>query len=279
MGSSVDYAELHALSNFSFQRGASHPEELVVRAAELGYAALALTDECSLAGVVRAHIEAKKHKLPLIIGAEFNLTDNFKLVLLATDRKAYGRLSVLITYARRKAKKGQYHLDRAALEDHCPTGCIALWLPDDKPDIRDGAWLARLFPQKTWIAVELFLSGNDRQRLRELQALGRACNLPLCACGDVHMHARSRRPLQDTLTAIRLGKPVAELGLAPYPNGEHHLRSRARLARLYPKELLTETTRIARLCHFSLDELRYEYPCELVPEGHTPHSWLEHLTT
>ncbi|MGH8503158.1 MAG: error-prone DNA polymerase [Gammaproteobacteria bacterium] len=271
------YAELHCLSNFSFQRGASHPEELVARAAELGYTALAITDECSLAGVVRAHIEAKQHGLPLIIGAEFRLRDGFKLVLLATDRESYGWLSALITHARRGADKGKYRLDRAGLADHCPVGCIAIWLPDSEPDRKDGLWLARLFPHKTWIAVELFLSGRDHPRRRQLRALSDACELPLCACGDVHMHDRKRRPLQDTLTAIRLGKPLTELGLTLYPNGERHLRSRARLARLFPQGLLAETVRIAQLCHFSLDELRYEYPRELVPEGHTPDSWLKHL--
>jgi error-prone DNA polymerase len=273
----MQYAELHCLTNFSFQRGASHPEELVTRAAELGYAGLAITDECSLAGIVRAHTAAKRHKLPLIIGAEFRLEDGLKLVLLATDRASYGRLSALITHARRKAKKGAYHLDRAALADHCPAGCNALWLPDDEPDADDGLWLAGLFPQRMWIAVEHFLTGHDRERLQQLRALSQACYLPLVASGDVHMHVRSRRPLQDTLTAIRLGKPVAELGFALYPNGERHLRSLARLARLYPEDLLAETIRIAQLCHFSLDELRYEYPHELVPAGHTPYSWLAQL--
>ncbi|MBA3731142.1 MAG: error-prone DNA polymerase [Gammaproteobacteria bacterium] len=273
----VSYAELHCLSNFSFQRGASHPEELVARAAELGYAALAITDECSLAGVVRAHVEAKRRGLPLIVGAEFRLRDGFRLVLLATDRESYGRLSTLITHARRGARKGGYQLDRAALEAHCPHGCVALWLPDFVSRTNDGLWLARLFPRKTWIAVELFLSGNDRERLQQLRALNQACKLPLCACGDVHMHDRKRRPLQDTLTAIRLGKPLTELGLALYPNGEHHLRSGTRLARLYPQDLLSETMNIARLCRFSLDELRYEYPCELVPAGYNPQAWLKHL--
>src|SRR5680860_1094051 len=277
MDSLADYAELHCLTNFSFQRGASHPEELAACAAEQGYAALAITDECSLAGVVRAHVEAKRRGLPLIVGAEFRLRDDLRLVLLATDRDSYGRLATLITHARRGARKGDYQLDRAALEAHCPHGCVALWLPAFESRTDDGLWLARLFPHKTWIAVELFLSGNDCERLQQLRALGQACELPLCACGDVHMHDRERRPLQDTLTAIRLSKPLTELGLALYPNGERHLRSRARLARLYPQDLLSETVNIARLCRFSLDELRYEYPRELVPAGYSPQAWLKHL--
>ncbi len=272
-----DYAELHCLSSFSFLRGASHPQELVTRAAELGYVALAITDECSLAGVVRAHVQAKQHRLSLIIGSEFRLEDELRFVLLATDRASYGRLAALITLARRNASKGDYRLDRTELRTHLPVGCIALWLPHSEPEGRDAAWLAALFPQRTWIAVELWLSGQDQPRLRRLQDLGRRYDLPLCASGDVHMHHASRRALQDTLTAIRLGKPLTEMGHNLYPNGERHLRTRRRLAHLYPAELLSETLRIARLCRFSLDELRYEYPRELVPEAHTPQSWLRHL--
>ncbi len=275
--SDPDYAELHCVSNFTFLRGASHPEELVARAAELGYAALALTDECSLAGVVRAHVEAKVQGLPLIIGSEFRLEDGLRCVLLATNRANYGRLAALISLARRNAKKGKYRLERKQLEVHCPEGCIALWLPEAEPDESDVAWLATLFPQQTWIAVELLLSGTDRQRLQQLEMLGKSCGLPLCACGDVHMHIRARKSLQDTLTAIRLGKPLAKLGHVLHPNGERHLRPRNRLKHLYPARLLAETIEIARQCHFSLDVLHYEYPSELVPQGHTPRSWIRQL--
>jgi error-prone DNA polymerase len=274
-----DYAELHCLSNLSFLRGASHPQELVAQAAALGYRALAITDECSLAGVVQAHEAAKAQALKLIIGSEFRLDCGLRLALLATNRASYGGLCALISAARRDAQKGAYRLDRQGLEAHHPGTCLALWLPGPEadrgpPDQAPLEWLAGLFPGRTWIAVELLLNGRDRQRLGHLQALGTRCAVPLVACGDVHLHVRGRRPLQDTLTAIRLGRPLAELGHALHPNGERHLRPRARLARLYPPELLAETLRIAALCRFSLDELRYEYPHELVPEGHTPRSWL-----
>jgi len=275
------YAELHCISNFTFLRGASHPEELVARAAELGYKALAITDECSLAGVVRAHVAAKEHGLPLIIGAEFRLQDGLRLVLLATDRKSYGQLSELITVARRNAVKGSYQLGRDTLIRHCPNGCLALWLPDgDTAEADEEAllWLASLFPQQIWIAVELLLDGRQNQRLHRLESLGGKFHIPLCAAGDVHMHVRQRRMLQDTLTAIRLGKSLSRLGYALYPNAERHLRSRQQLAKMYPQALLQETVRIAEQCRFSLDELRYEYPHELVPQDHTPQSWLRHLT-
>src|ERR1700722_14077221 len=122
------YAELHTLSNFSFLRGASQPEELIAQARHLGYRALAITDECSLAGVVRAHVAAKEYQLPLIIGAELNCLEGLKLVALATDRASYGALSRLISAARRASAKGSYALKRADLE-HTLEGCLIIWLP------------------------------------------------------------------------------------------------------------------------------------------------------
>jgi error-prone DNA polymerase len=272
------YAELHCLSNFSFLRGASHPEELVRRAAELGYTALAITDECSLAGVARAHAAARGGDLKLIIGSEFVLSDGFKLVLLAHDRASYGRLSRLITHARMESQKGQYRLTRGDLEARLPEGCLALWLPDPRAGAADGRWLRDLFGDRVWIGVELLLSGRDGDWLAFCRRLAERGRIPLTACGDVHMHSRGRRALQDVLTAIRLGRPLHELGFALFPNGERHLRPRAVLARLYPAELLAETVRISAQVNFSLDELRYEYPDEIVPVGHTPASWLRTLT-
>jgi len=273
-----DYAELHCISNFTFLRGASHPEELIKRAIELGYKALALTDECSLAGVVRAHIAVRGTGLKLIVGSEFCLNDGFRLVLLATNRISYGHLSKLISHARADAPKGQYRLTRGDLESHILSGCIALWLPNPQASHEDGEWLKTLFQDKVWIAVELHLSGVDQLILQRLQRLAETTDIPMVASGDVHMHQRSRRVLQDTLTAIRLGKPLSELGYALFANGERHLRPCMRLARLYPRELLKETIKIADITHFSLDELRYEYPDEIVPNGHTPTSWLKDLT-
>ena len=271
------YAELHCISNFTFLRGASHPEELVQRAAHLGYHALALTDECSLAGVVRAHVAAKTHGIKLIVGTELRLSDGPRLVLLAADRGGYGNLSQLITAARRGADKGAYHLRREDLTDGIE-GCLALLLPEPETDADHLHWLARQFDQRCWLAVERLLGTDDKRRLREITALGATLGLPLVAAGDVHMHVRSRRALQDTLTAIRLGCTVASAGLALHPNGERHLRPRERLARLYPDAWLRETVHIADRCHFSLDELRYEYPQELVPPGETPASTLRRLT-
>jgi error-prone DNA polymerase len=268
------YAELHCRSNFSFLCGASHAEELVGRAAALGYSALAVTDECSLAGIVRAHVAAKEKNFRLIVGSEFRFEDGLKLVLLAPDRKAYGALCSLITAGRGRAKKGAYSLSREDLQAYSDNGLLALLLSESESD---ALWIAERFAGRGWLAAELHSGPDDAGKLKRLQKISGRTGLPLVASGDVHMHVRSRRRLQDTLTAIRLGKPVGECGDALYPNGERHLRLRARLAQLYPAPLLAETIRIADRCEPYLHKLRYEYPEELVPEGETPASHLKKL--
>ena len=277
------YAELHCLSNFSFLRGASHPDELVLRAQALGYAALAITDECSFSGVVRAHLAAKEARLPLVIGSEVTLIDGVKLVLLVTDRASYGNLSQLITRGRRNAMKGRYTLCRDDVEAFAD-GLLALWVPrkaasdstfpasslrgstsneNSSPTsisatlLSTARWVAAIFPRRAWLAVELFARAGDRGWRAQLATLADEAGLRPVAAGDVHMHVRARRALQDTITAIRIKKPVSECGYALYPNGERHLRSRARLATIYPPELIAETVAIAQRCTFSLDELRY----------------------
>ena len=271
------YAELHCVSNFSFLRGASHVDELVKRAHEIGYTALAITDECSLAGVVRAHLAAKDAGLKLIVGSEilFSSTTGaaLKLVLLAQNRAGYGNLSALITLGRRRANKGTYALLRGDLARGL-ADCLALWIAPKGASRADGEWLSSVFPQRCWIAYERHLQADDDRRLTQLCDLSAASGLPLVACGDVHMHQRGRRPLQDVLTALRLNTTVDEAGQALFANGERHLRSRRQLARLYPPECLAETLRVAALCNFSLDELRYEYPEEVVPPGQSPAGYL-----
>ncbi len=271
------YAELHCLSAFSFLRGASQPEELVERAHALGYAALAVTDECSLAGVVRAHLAAKDAELPLVIGSEFTLADGMKLVLHAVDRDSYGDLAQLITRARRRASKGHYVATR---DDVAELGrrCLAVWIPGAVASQDEARFIADAFGTRAALGVELHARGGERTRLAELSALARATGLTVLAAGDVHMHVRARRMLQDTMTAIRLATPLAQCGYALFANGERHLRSRARLASIYPPGLLAATVAHAERCQFSLDCLRYEYPEEIVPAGETPASHLRKLT-
>jgi error-prone DNA polymerase len=272
-----DYVELHCLSNFSFLKGASHPEELVQRAYELGYAALAITDECSLAGVVRAHVAAKNCGLKLIVGSEFRFAEGLRIVLLAMDRTGYGNLSALITQGRRNAIKGSYSLSLSDIR-HGLESCLALLLPDPLPTPEQAQSIATAFPGRAWLVVESLRVAGDAERLSVLSRLGEITGLPLVAAGDVHMHVAERHALQDTVTAIRLGLPLSEAGFALHPNAERHLREAADLARLYAPELLAQTLAVAGLCRFSLDELRYEYPEEVVPPGETPTSHLRKLT-
>ena len=274
------FAELHCKSNYSFLCGASHPEELVSRAKELGYEAIAITDECSLSGIVRAHVEAEKVGIKLIVGTEFhvlaeNKEDMLEVVLLAPTRKAYAQLSALITRARRRMPKGEYELsvnDFGALTNEC----LALWMPGNLPLDRleaQGRELQRSLP-RLWMALELFLTERDLDQTANVLTLSMQLNLPIVASNDVHMHVPERKQLQDTLTAIRLGSAVSQLGTEAFSNAERHLRTYQAMRELYAEELLEESVKIARMCEFSLNSLRYEYPAEVVPQGLTP---IEHL--
>ena len=301
------FAELHCISNYSFLRGASHPEELVERAAQLGYTAIAITDECSFAGLVKAHLAAKEHGIKLIVGAEFELDDAAgKLVLLAPDRCAYGQLAALVTRLRRRSPKGEY---RAELEDfrYGLKACLVLWIPWSAPGskietlVADGERIKALFARPAadspvasgrldalagkidvrcglWIALELFRESSDLDKTAHALTLSMRLGLPIVACNDVHTHNPVRQPLQDVMTAIRLKTPVAELGSAAFCNAERTLRPIRGLEELYPGELLEEAAHIAGLCHFSMDELHYQYPKELVPPHLTPFEYLEQLT-
>jgi error-prone DNA polymerase len=290
------YAELHCRSNFSFLTGASHPEELVSRAHELGYSALAITDECSVAGVVRAHAEAQRCGLRFIVGSEMRLTlpdggaPHARLVLLAQTRRGYGNLSHWITVARRRAEKGEYLAHPGDVEGKVPgaptlTGlpdCLALLVPDATQPFEavfaHAMWLKTWFQQRAALAIELLHRAGDDELVDTVKRVARFTGLPIVAAGDVLMHVRSRKPLQDTLTATRLNTPVAQCGLQLASNAEQHLRSRARLAALHEPQWLENTLVLAGSCSFSLSELKYEYPDEIVPPGETPTSHLRRLT-
>ncbi|MBT8130908.1 MAG: error-prone DNA polymerase, partial [Gammaproteobacteria bacterium] len=183
--------------------------------------------------------------------------------------------------ARRAAPKGEYKLSRAdlaAVGVEGVEGCLAIWFPGNDLDAEEGRWLDSLFSKRLWIGVELLAAADDRERFDRLEQLALMLDLPRVACGDVHMHVRGRRALQDTVTAIRLRKTVTDAVPWLFPNGERHLRSLASLSRLYPEALLQQSCVIADRCQFSLDELRYEYPRELVPDNETPTRYLRRLT-
>ncbi|MES3013125.1 MAG: error-prone DNA polymerase [Pseudomonadota bacterium] len=294
------YAELHCRSNFSFLTGASHPIELVRRAAQLGYEAIAITDECSVSGVVRAHeawkeLPADGHPLKLLIGAEFTLEatqdePGLRLVLIAKNREGYAQLCGLITRGRMREAKGRYRLTVGDLDaplagaghpDGLPD-CLALLIPrreEDEAMLRTQARaLARRFGERASIAVELLRWADDDALLSRLLAVSAITGLPLAAAGDVLMHARSRKALLDTLTAIRLKLPLVDCGLALPRNGEQHLRSRSTLSRLYREAWMARSVAMAQACCFELTELRYEYPDEITPPGVGATEHLRHLT-
>jgi len=278
------YAELHCLSDFSFLRGAASAEELFTRAHQCGYEALAITDECSLAGIVRGLEASRATGVPLIVGSEFVLECGLKLVLLVENQRGYVRLCELITAGRRAAGKGSYRLARQDVERVLggvageALGLFALWVPGAQPDTAQARWLQQVFVQRTWLAVHLHRERDDAARLSQLLELAVQLGIDALACGDVHMDVRRRRVLQDTMTAIRHVLPLSECGAFLFRNGEHHLRTRRALGNIHPHALLHNAVALARRCHFRLDDVRYQYPAELVPDGHTPSSWLRELT-
>ena len=278
------YAELRCSSNFSFLRGASWPEELVERAKHLGYAALAITDECSVAGVVRAHVAAKEHQLKLLIGSQFRVECDspFSMVLLARNLNGYGNLCEFITSLRRNSAKGTYRLTIDQVDPQALADCLVLVSPDRDATQEQlttvARWLLTNFIGRCWLMVELYRVIDDELWLHRLREVSELTAIPLVASGDVLMHVRSRKPLQDVLTATRVGRPLTECGADLQANAEQHLRTRLRLSQHYPAELLAETLRVAERCTFSLDELKYQYPAEVVPHGETPMSYLRRLT-
>jgi error-prone DNA polymerase len=283
-----DYAELWCLSNFSFLRGASFPEELVARAHQLGYQAIALTDECTMSGIVRAHVEAKERGMRLLVGAQFEVSPGaqvdvpFTLVLLATNLNGYGNLCEFITRLRRGAQKGTYQLNQEEVIGEDLADCLALVAPcrGSQPGQQQqlAQWLLTEFIGRCWFVVVMLRQLDDDAWLHRMREVHDISAVPLVAGGDVHMHVRSRKPLQDVMTSTRVGRPLTDCGLDLQLNAERHLRTRLRLAQTYPEDLLAETLRVMDRCDFSMDELRYQYPAEVVPKGETPDSYLRRLT-
>ncbi|MEO8389201.1 DNA polymerase III subunit alpha, partial [Polaromonas sp.] len=288
-----EYAELHALSNFSFQRGASHAHELVVRAAELGYRAIAITDECSVAGVVRAHEAAKQQGFKLLPGAEFLVrakdgSEAFRLVVLPHNAAGWGNLCEFITTARQlddRVEKGDYRVVLGETDFSVLVHCEILLSPlpgaiDTDALCTHAQSAVDSFGGHTWLAVELQQGMDDALRLSQLREVARHTGIVLVAAGNVLMHVRSRKPLHDVLTAIKLGCTVHECGFALQANAEAHLRQRMRLAEVYPRDLLRATLEVAGRCHFNLDEIRtlYRYPQDdIVPYTETPAHCLRRL--
>jgi error-prone DNA polymerase len=273
----VGYAELLCCSNFTFQRGASHAQELVRRAKDLGYAAIAITDECTLAGIVRAYEAATDADIKLLIGSHFRFAEGDRMVLLAPTQTAYSQLCELITRARRRSIKGSYHLDRADFDANI-RDTIGLWIPGPSINPEHAQWFSSLSLSERYTGYTHDLAQDSDRRLDSLRQIARDLALPVVAVGDVYYHVRERRRLHDVLTAIRLKTTVDKIGRRSLPNGEHHLRPLVTLRKLYPAELLERSLEIADRCTFSLKQLHYEYPEELVPPGMSASEHLRALT-
>jgi len=306
----IAYAELHCVSNFSFLRGASRPEELVDQAIELGYCALAITDECSVAGVVRAYGRMKElaigtpadaatsteevapgkidehvmmqQNFRLIIGSEFALDDGFRLVVLVRNMAGYARLCQLITDARRKAEKGSYAINRHMIEHAGLEDCCLLLVPPYLPKAHQDTdrwldWFRSLGPY-TFLSLELHYGNYDQRHLHWLTHAAERHEMAVVATGDVHMHTRKRRALQDILTCIKHNCTLDDAGRLLFQNGERYLRDVRALCSVYPLQTLHNTAEVAALCTFDLAELDYQYPREVVPEDLSPSDYLRQLT-
>ncbi|WP_048646082.1 error-prone DNA polymerase [Nitratireductor soli] len=282
MSDAPPFAELGVTSNFSFLRGGSHPQELVAMAAQLGHAAIGIADRNSLAGVVRAHVEAKEQKIRLVVGARLVLMDGFEALCFPTDKSAYGRLTRMLTIGNRRAPKGECHLhfdDLALLQGG--QRLIAMPPYDFGADFEDGLRrLAALFPGSVFLALTPYRRANDGLRQRRLHALSIACGTPLIATNDVLYHTPARRPLQDLITCIRAHCTIDEAGFRLERNAERHLKPPAEMARLLRghEDAVARSAAVMDDCHFSLDELSYEYPEESAGESATPQEELDRLT-
>ncbi|MDG3087642.1 error-prone DNA polymerase [Vibrio hannami] len=274
----MQYAELFCQSNFTFLTGASHPEELILQADFLRYSAIAITDECSVAGVVRAYSAQKEHnlKIKLIIGSMFWLNAECQIVLLCPNIEAYKELCRVITNARRRAEKGEYNLsewDLMSLQH-----CFVLWLPCNKhADYQWGDWLSKHHKERLWIGAQRHLESGDKSYIRYCERLAHQFHLPITACGGVLMHSATRLPLQHTLTAIRLNTSVSDAKKHLITNTERSLRPKEKLRKVFRPEWLKESHHLAECCQFELDEIMYQYPSELVPDGKTPMGYLREL--
>ncbi|HMD63881.1 MAG TPA: error-prone DNA polymerase [Stellaceae bacterium] len=273
------YAELQVTTNFSFLHGAAHPDELVLTAAALGHRAIAITDRNSFAGIVRAHHAAKEVGIRLVVGCRLDLRDGTSLLAYPEDRAAYGRLTRLLTLGKRRAPKGECHLDYADVVAY-GDGQIVVALPSETADMAD--FMARLaadFRGSAYLAAHHLYRGDDMRRLARLTALSEATGLPLVATNDVLYHEPERRPLQDVMTCIRKGCTISEAGYRLAANAERHLKPPLEMARLFRsrQDAVERSLEIAERCRFNLDELRYEYPEEPVPDGQTPQQRLIEL--
>jgi error-prone DNA polymerase len=279
----MQYVELHCKSNFSFLQGASHPDELVERAGEIGYAGIALTDRESVAGVVRGFTPAKELGMKYIVGSEIHPVDAPPMVLWPTDRTAYGQLCRLLSRGRMRAEKGSCELRWDDIVEFSG-GIVAGLIPHEKTKAPLSRFLRgefrEVFADCGYLMCELHRGVDDSQYVGRLRQLSLGSDVPLVAGGDVHYHTADRMLMHDCVTAIRHGTTIDKVHHDRFANSQRHLRSLDEIAELYRDvpDAIARTVEIAERCRFTLDELRYEYPEETAPPGMTLIEHLKRLT-
>ncbi|WP_086933031.1 error-prone DNA polymerase [Agarilytica rhodophyticola] len=272
----MQYNHLYTITNYSFLTGASHPHELVSEASKLGYASIAITDECSLAGIVKAHISAKEQGIKLIVGSVFTLSNSCKIIVIAPNKKAYHELSGFITLARRRSKKGSYQAHFEDLRFRLQH-CFIIWVADQTLENKEqyASTLLRAFKERLWIGIDFQFTSNEQASFLQWQNISQRYRIPLLACQCVVMHDKLRKPLHDVLCGIKHNTSIDKLGRKLSSNAEAHLKDIESLSNIYPQALIEEADKLAKRCVFSMDDLRYQYPHELVPKNK---SAIEYLT-
>ncbi len=277
------YVELQVTSNFSFLRGASHADELVTTARALGHEAIAITDYNTLAGIVRGHVAARDAGLQFIVGCRLDLQDAPGLLCYPTDRAAYARLCRLLTLGQRRAEKGRCILTLQDVAEEAEGQIFIIVPPASMPGVEFGAQVLQVrdgLAALCYLAAQMLYQGGDQARLDALSRLAEQAGTPLIATNDVQYHAPERQSLQDVMTCIREGCTITQAGYRLHANAERHLKSAAEMGSLFAgyEDAVARTLEVARLCSFSLDELRYEYPDEPVPAGVTPQDHLARIS-
>jgi len=283
----MSYTELQVTSNFSFLRGASHPEELVEQAADLGYTAIAITDRNSFAGIVRAHAAAKERGIRIIPACRLDLMDGPSLLAYPTDQPAYSRLSALLTTGNLRAEKGECELYRQDVYKHSE-GMKFIIVPP--PTLNAQFDFEEAFKQSVreysirlkgnlYMGTSRSYDGDDQKKLYRLARLSEKHNIPLVATNDVHYHSPERRELQDILTCVREKCTIHNAGYLLLSNAERYLKPIPEMERLFMRypDAIRRSQEIADACKFSLDSLKYVYPEELTSEGRTPQEELTYL--
>jgi error-prone DNA polymerase len=284
----MEYTELQATSNFSFLRGASHPNELIDQAAAFGFKKIAITDRNTLAGIVRGHAAAKEKDIQIIPACRLDLLDGPSLLAYPTDREAYGRLSALLTKGNLRAEKGKCHLHKADVYEHAKGMLFTVVMPGilNRHFNFEDTFVKHISEYKEALSTQLYLSatrsylGNDDKLIFRIRQLSNWYNIPVVATGDVHYHEPERRELQDILTCVREKCTIQEAGFRLHQNAERYLKPVEEMHRLFRKypEAIRNTMEISEACTFSLDELKYVYPEEINQSGRLPLEELEHLT-